>query len=137
MHAPKILRFVGPVLVALAACAPARDRSSPKVLEQGRIYTNWLYGKEYGKLYDRLAPEMRQVFGSAAELGAFAGRAVGTLGQERKVADERVVDEKHDKVYTRTASFAGARKPMMIEWSLTPSGAVNGLLVKPAEESKD
>lgn len=125
------------MLVALAACAPARDPSSPKVMEQGRIYTSWLYGKEYGKLYDRLAPEMRQVFGSAAELGAFAGRAVGTLGKERQVADEHVVDEKQDKVYTRTASFTGARKPMTIEWSLTPTGAVNGLLVKPAEESKD
>lgn len=132
-----MLRFAGPLLVALAACAPARDRSSPKVLEQGRTYTNWLYGKEYGKLYARLAPEMRQVFGSAAELGAFAGQAVGTLGQERHVADEHVMDEKQDKVYTRTASFAGARKPVTIEWSLTPSGTVNGLLVKPAEESKD
>jgi hypothetical protein len=106
-------------------------------MEQGRIYTSWLYGKEYGKLYARLAPEMRQVFGSAAELGAFAGRAVGTLGKEGQVADEHVVDEKQDKVYTRTASFAGARKPMTIEWSLTPTGTVNGLLVKPAEESKD
>jgi hypothetical protein len=79
---------------------------------------------------------MRQVFGSASELGAFAGRAVTRLGQERGVADERVADVQQDKVYTRTASFAGVLKPMTIQWTLTPEGAVSGLLVRPAEESK-
>lgn len=123
-------------MIGLAACAPARDRTSPQALEQGRTYTNWLYGSEYGKLWERLTPEMRQVFGSASELGAFAGRAVTQLGQERRVADERVADVQQDKVYTRTASFAGALKPMTIEWTLTPAGYVSGLLVRPAAPTK-
>jgi hypothetical protein len=136
MHTPKVLRFAVPALLAFAACTPARDRSAPKALEQGRTYTNWLYSNEYGKLWERFTPEMRQVFGSASELGAFAGRAVTRLGQERGVADERVADVQQDKVYTRTASFAGVLKPMTIQWTLTPEGAVSGLLVRPAEESK-
>lgn len=125
-------RYVVPVLLGLAACAPPGERASHVALEQGRIYTNWLYGNEYGKLWERLTPEMRQVFGSAAELGAFAGKAVTRLGREQQTVDERVADVRPDRVYTRTAAFSSSRRPMLIEWTLTPSGAVSGLLVRPA-----
>ena len=101
-------------------------------MEQGRIYTNWLYQAEYGKLWGRFTPELQRVFGSASELGAFAGKAVTRLGREQRTVDEHVADLKPDKVYSRTSAFTAARMPMVIEWTLTKEGAVSGLVVRPA-----
>ena len=128
---------LGSLALALAACSPAprgdQSRAATGLtLEQGRIYTNWLYGAEYGKLWERLTPELQRVFGSAAELGAFAGRAVTQLGQERRTVDEQVAELKPERVYSRTAAFTAARLPVVIEWTLTKDGAVSGLTVRPA-----
>ena len=57
-------RGVGP-----APCS-SRDGCTP----------TWLYGNQYQKLWDRFSPEMRQTFGSVADLASFAGRAVTRLG---------------------------------------------------------
>ncbi|HEX5386457.1 MAG TPA: hypothetical protein VFW66_07170 [Gemmatimonadales bacterium] len=126
-----------PVLLSalgIFACAPAKERTAHSVLAEGRTYTNWLYGSQYSKLWDRLTPEMRQVFGSAAELGAFAGRAVTRLGREEGKAEEQVAGRGPEQVYSRTASFTSSRKPVTIEWSLTPEGTVSGLVVRPADQ---
>jgi hypothetical protein len=101
-------------------------------MEQGRIYTNWLYQAEYGKLWGRFTPELQRIFGSASELGAFAGKAVTQLGREQRTVDEHVADLKPDQVYSRTSAFTAARMPMVIEWTLTKEGAVSGLTVRPA-----
>jgi hypothetical protein len=114
------------------ACAPPRDRSDGQVVQQGRIYTAWLYGSEYNKLWDRFSPEMRQTFGSVTELASFAGGAVKQLGVERKVVDERVEKADPYLVYSRAASFNKAQRPMLIEWSLSRDGDVTGLVVRPA-----
>ena len=116
-----------------AACAPPKDRISLATMEQGRTYTNWLYGREYGKLWERMTPEMQRVFGSASELGQFAGKAVTRLGKERSTVDEDVADAQAERVYSRTSSFSEAPQPMMIQWTLTENGSVSGLVVRPAD----
>lgn len=119
---------------AMAACAP-RDREHPHTfLEQGRLYTAWLYGSQYQKLWDRFSPEMRQSFGSVGDLVSFAGRAVKRLGPERRAINERVDDETSFHVYQRTASFDTSRRPVLIEWSLANDGAVTGLVVRPVPD---
>jgi hypothetical protein len=120
--------------VALAACAPRGEEQPRTLLEQGRLYTTWLYGSQYQKLWDRFSPEMRQTFGSVADLASFAGRAVTRLGPERRAIEERVDDVAPFSVYQRTASFDTSRKPMLIEWSLGEDGAVTGLVVRPVPE---
>ncbi len=120
-------------VVFALACSPPRDRVSLATIEQGRTYTNWLYGQEYGKLWERLTPEMQRVFGSASELGRFAGKAVTRLGQERKTVDEVVADARAERVYSRTSSFEAVPQPMMIQWTLTENGSVSGLVVRPAD----
>jgi hypothetical protein len=138
MTIPRVVLRLGSLAFALAACSPGlpggakSDRAAGKTLEQGRTYTNWLYGAEYGKLWEQFTPELRHVFGSAAELGAFAGRAVTQLGQERKTVDEHVAELKPEQIYSRTAAFTAARLPVVIEWTLTKDGAVSGLAVRPA-----
>jgi hypothetical protein len=119
---------------ALWACAP-RGEPPPRTLEQGRLYTSWLYGNQYQKLWDRFSPEMRESFGSVADLAGFAGRAVSRLGPERRAIDERVDSVAPFRVYQRTASFDTSRRPMLIEWSLARDGAVTGLVVRPVPDS--
>ena len=45
--------------VAVGACAPRGNEHPSTLLEQGRLYTAWLYGSQYQKLWDRFSPEMR------------------------------------------------------------------------------
>src|SRR3954452_22588011 len=94
---------LGLVLVVAAAGCTARGDQPRTLLEQGRLYTSWLYGSQYQKLWDRFSPEMRQTFGSVGDLASFAGSAVSRLGPERKAIDERVDDVAPFRVYQRTA----------------------------------
>ena len=119
---------------AVAACAPRGEEPSRSGLEQGRLYTTWLYDNQYQKLWDRFSPEMRQTFGSVADLASFAGRAVTRLGPERRALNERVDDAAPFRIYQRTASFDTSRRPMLIEWSLAHDGAVTGLVVRPVPD---
>ena len=118
---------------ALGACAPG-GKDAPHTLEQGRLYTSWLYGSQYQKLWDRFSPEMRQSFGSVADLASFAERAVNRLGPERQALDERIDSVAPFRIYKRTASFDTSRRPVLIEWSLARDGAVTGLVVRPVPE---
>jgi hypothetical protein len=120
------------ISILALGCAPPKERPDGEFVQQGRLYTAWLYGNEYNKLWDRFSPEMRQTFGSVGELASFAGRAVTRLGPERKVVDESVMEADPFRVYTRAASFNKAPHPMLIEWSLARDGEVTGLVVRPA-----
>ncbi len=131
---PRMVLRLAPLGFALVACGQGTPggRTASKALEQGRTYTTWLYGAEYTKLWDRLTPELQRVFGSAAELGSFAGKAVTQLGREQRTVHEHV-ELKPEQVYSRTAAFTAARQPVVIEWTLTKDGSVSGLAVRPAE----
>jgi hypothetical protein len=131
MHAR---RWAWITAAALTACAPHEGNGPRTLLEQGRLYTSWLYGSQYQKLWDRFSPEMRESFGSVADLASFAGRAVSRLGPERRALDERVERDAAFSIYRRTASFDSSRRPVLIEWGLAKDGAVTGLLVRPAPE---
>ena len=121
---------------ALAACAPRGEEQPRTLLEQGRLYTTWLYGSQYQKLWDRFSPEMQQTFGSVADLASFASRAVKHLGVEQGKVDEQVNDADPYKVYSRSASFDKSRHRMLIEWSLARDGAVTGLVVRPVPDEQ-
>lgn len=119
------------VVAAVMGCTPG-NRSARTPIEQGRLYTTWLYGNQYEKLWNRFSPEMRQTFGSVTDLANFASRAVSRLGVEKGAVDERVEPAELFQVYTRTASFNKSRHRMLIEWSLARDGEVTGLVVRPA-----
>src|SRR5580765_1070409 len=130
----RVMRTCGWALIGaavVAACAPRGEKPPRTGLEQGRLYTTWLYDNQYQKLWDRFSPEMRQTFGSVADLASFVGRSVTRLGPERRALNERVDDAAPFRIYQRTASFDTSRRPMLIEWSLARDGAVTGLVVRP------
>ena len=119
------------IAICGVACAPRADRPDQKSIQEGRRYTTWLYDSEYSKLWDRFSPDMRQTFGSVADLASFASRAVQHLGVEQGKVDEQVNDAEPYTVYSRSASFDKSRHRMLIEWSLARDGAVTGLVVRP------
>jgi hypothetical protein len=119
-------------VLCAVACAPRKEGNDQQLIQEGRTYTAWLYGSEYSKLWNRFSPEMRQTFGSVADLSSFATRALRNLGSERGKVDEQVKVAEPDWVYTRSASFDKSRHRMLIEWSVAKDGAVTGLVVRPA-----
>jgi hypothetical protein len=131
MDAP---RWILALTLAAVACAPRGDPPDRQLIEEGRTYTAWLYGSEYNKLWDRFSPEMRQTFGSVADLSSFATRALRHLGSEQGKVDEQVKRADPYRVYSRSASFDKSRHRMLIEWSLAKDGAVTGLVVRPEQE---
>jgi hypothetical protein len=122
----------GIVLVAAAlACGPRTDPQT-NLLKQGRQYTDWLYGSQYEKLWNRFSPDMRQTFGSVGDLAAFAGQAVTRLGREQGQVDEQVDAASPLRIYSRTARFDRSRHRMLLEWTMAEDGAVTGLVLRPA-----
>jgi hypothetical protein len=124
-----------PLLLLLAACAREPTVSPPEpqsTTAYGRAYTAWFYAGEIDRLWDRLSPEMRQLFGTPAGLRSFRGEVQTDAGAERQVIEERVVPWLQSEIYNRTATFAKLGDPLWIQWTLGPTGVVLGLLVKPA-----
>ncbi|MBA3346104.1 MAG: hypothetical protein H0T44_12560 [Gemmatimonadales bacterium] len=115
----------------ILACTRQGDSADSSLMEQGRLYTSWLYGSQYQKLWDRFSPEMRQAFGSVGELADFAGAAVTRLGAESGAVDERLDQAEPFRIYSRSASFDKAAHRMLIEWSLAEDGVVTGLVLRP------
>lgn len=124
-------RWALAMVLCAVACAPRKERPDQQLIQEGRTYTSWLYGSEYNKLWDRFSPEMKQTFGSVADLSSFASRALRHLGSEQGKVDEEVKEAEPDRVYSRSASFDKARHRMLIEWSMAKDGAVTGLVVRP------
>ncbi|HEX6643210.1 MAG TPA: hypothetical protein VF037_00950 [Gemmatimonadales bacterium] len=132
------MRAPAPIALALAAalCASACERAAPEgdAEANGRLYTEWFYGQDFDRLWERFSPELKQEFPSAAELARFAGTTVAELGAERGAARERVVREDSVTVYTRLASFERAPNPVLLQWTLARDGRVTGFVVRPAPE---
>jgi hypothetical protein len=117
---------------AALACGPQADPHTSTLLSQGRQYTDWLYGSQYEKLWNRFSPDMRQTFGSVSDLAAFAGRAVTRLGREQGQVDERVESATPLRIYSRTSAFDRSSHRMLLEWTMEEDGEVTGLVLRPA-----
>ena len=121
------------VLAAAAlACGPQADPQTSSLLKQGRQYTDWLYGSQYEKLWNRFSPDMRQTFGSVGDLASFAGQAVTRLGREQGRVAERVETASPVRIYSRTAAFDRSSHKMLLEWTMAEDGEVTGMVLRPA-----
>jgi hypothetical protein len=129
------MRAPAPIAAALAAIllAGACDRAAPEpdAEANGRQYTQWFYGQDFDRLWERFSPEMKQTFPTAAELATFAGATVAELGAERGTPTERVMEEESVTVYTRLASFERAPNPVLLQWTLARDGKVTGFVLRP------
>jgi hypothetical protein len=133
------MRAPAPIAAALVAIVlgGACDRAAPEpdAEANGRQYTQWFYGQEFDRLWERFSPEMKETFPTAAELATFAGATVSELGAERGTPTERVMEEESVTVYTRLASFERAPNPVVLQWTLARDGKVTGFVVRPVNDS--
>lgn len=113
----------------LAACTGGGGERS--TLDLGRTYTQWMFGGEFDSLWARFTPEMQRTFTTRADLERFVGRTAEELGHEKGEASERTSTAAGTRVYSRTASFERAPRPVEIQWSLAPDGRVTGMFVRP------
>lgn len=132
--------LVATLALALGACASApvpSDASPPAPadgygLAFGRTYTGWLYAGETARLWERLSPEMRDVFGTPEGLTSFGNQVRAEAGAERAVLREQTLPWLQSEVYNRTAEFERGSGPLWVQWTVDKTGLVLGLLVTPA-----
>ncbi|HLS47572.1 MAG TPA: hypothetical protein VK012_03575 [Gemmatimonadales bacterium] len=121
--------------IAALALIGCQDRAGNQDAEaNGRLYTEWFYGSDFERLWDRFSPEMKETFPTSAELASFAGDAVAELGREQGSPQEAVVEEDSLTIYTRLASFDRAPNPVLLQWTLARDGKVTGFVVGPAPD---
>ena len=120
------------LMTVLAALACTEAPRQEPMLQQGRLYTTWLLGGRFEPLYARFSPEMQRTVPSVAELASFVSRSTSALGAERGPPVERVTTLGETRVYTRTARFERADRPVVVQWTVNQAGQVTGLLVHPA-----
>jgi len=115
--------------LAILACTAA-PKTEP-MLEQGRLYTSWLFGGRFAQLYAKFSPEMQRTFPSVGELASFVSRTTRDLGTEQGTPSEQVTSVGETRVYSRTARFERADRPVEVQWTVNRAGQVTGLLVHP------
>ncbi len=115
--------------LAILACTAA-PKTEP-MLEQGRLYTSWLFGGRFEQLYAKFSPEMQRTFPSVGELASFVSRTTRDLGTEQGTPSEQVTSVGETRVYSRTARFERADRPVEVQWTVNRAGQVTGLLVHP------
>ena len=103
-------------------------------MELGRAYTAWLHAGNVEPLWARLAPEARQLFGSAEGLRRFSEQVRKDAGSERALLEERLTPWLGSQIYSRVASVTKMSEPVLVQWILDPEGLVLALLVQPMEE---
>lgn len=71
------------------SAAPA----SSDVLELGRRYTTWFYADSLDRLWPVFSAELGAAIGGEAGLRAFRDQVAAQLGAERRVVEERVMED--------------------------------------------
>ena len=113
------------------ACQPAASDQRAS-MEQGRTYTDWLFGGQLDKLRARFSPEMQRTFPTVAELSSFVTRTTSELGKPSGTPTERMSLVGSTHVYSRVMQFDHASGPVEVQWTMGEDGRVTGLLIHPA-----
>lgn len=125
------MRATCALVVGLMMAGCTGGDSDRSTLDLGRSYTQWMFAGDFDKLWARFTPEMQRTFATRADLEQFVGRTAQELGHEKGQASERTSTAAGTRVYSRTASFDRAPRPVEIQWSLAPDGRVTGMFVRP------
>ena len=110
------------------ADAPAGDAR-----ELGRTYSEWFDAGELERLWEQLAPELRDTFHGVGGFREFREK-VGAWGSEQAVLSECVTSWLGSRVYSRTAEYSHAAAPILQQWVFDAEGTAVGFLVEPGSE---
>ena len=101
--------------------------------ELGRAYSEWFGAEELERLWEQLAPELRDTFHGVGGFREFREK-VGAWGSEQAVLSECVTRWLGTRVYSRTAEYSHAAAPILQQWVFDEAGMAVGFLVEPGSE---
>ena len=107
------------------ADAPAGDAR-----ERGRTYSEWFDAGELERLWEQLAPALRETFHGVGGFREFREK-VGAWGSEEAVLSECVTHWLGSHIYSRTAVYSYAAAPILQQWVFDETGTAVGFLVEP------
>ncbi|HEX2223084.1 MAG TPA: M23 family metallopeptidase [Thermoanaerobaculia bacterium] len=118
-------------LLAVGSAAARGQTSAADARELGRQYTEWFYSGETARLWGRLSPEMKKLFGTAEGLAGFRTQVEAQAGTETAVLSEEVQERDGLRAYLRLARFSKAPGPVAVQWVVAADGTVTGFAVRP------
>jgi murein DD-endopeptidase MepM/ murein hydrolase activator NlpD len=122
---------MNPMKSILLALAIALQGPAAPPLEQGRELTSLLYQGKDAEVWSRFSDRMKQAIGKVENLAALRAQVAEQAGTEAAVIDERVEAVNGMSVYARIARYTKAPEPVMVQWTLSAGGVVEGFFIRP------
>lgn len=132
------LLVCGGVARPLEAQSPVQEGlSDARVMELARDYIALLQAGEYDRLWEHLAPEAQQRFGTIEQFRTASQTVMGRLGTEVLVVEETVEPARvgmiAHKMYHRVSTYTGAEGGRVrLTIGLVNDGSIGGLTARPA-----
>lgn len=114
--------------------APAAEASDEQIREMGRRATETLREGSLDGLWERMTPQMQQVFGGSVE--TFRGvpaQLTAQLGEETAVVEESVARQGGFRVYQRISRFSKVGSEVVTAWTFDGEGRIAGFVVQPRQ----
>ncbi len=107
--------------VFVTACG-SHDSTGPgdkSTLNQGRMYSQWLYQNQITDLWDHASNMLKMQMGNdPGNFAAYRDWLMGELGEEGGLLNEHVLTIQSTSLYERTANFPGLPVPGALDWWL-------------------
>ena len=121
---------------APAAGAPLTDE---RAMELGRGYIEMLANRDFAQLWQHLAPQPKERFGTVERFRAETEGALNTLGKEVGVISERIEPARQGMVatrlYFRISRYAGnGETPVGLMIGLTNDGSIAGMQLRRGDQ---
>lgn len=132
------LLVCGGVVEPVAAQSPVQEGlSEARVMELARGYVELLQAGEYDRLWEHLAPEAQQRFGTLEQFRTASEGVMTRLGTEIVVLEERVEPARSGmvahKLYHRISNYTGAEgASVRLTIGLVNDGSIGGMTARPA-----
>ena len=134
------LLVFGGVFDPAAAQTPAAQEalSDERVMELARGYVELLQSGEYERLWEHLAPEAQQRFGTLEQFRTASAGVMTRLGTEAALVRETVEPARAGmiahKLYHRVSRYTGADgTPVRLTIGLVNDGSIGGLTARPVQ----
>jgi len=116
---------------AMGQTSPNSPMPPQRALATGQQYAAYFFAGDSKTLWEKMSPTMQSFLKSEDAWSKFNQAALQQIGKETAVTNQRVMPSIHDQVYTRLFSTDAAPAPFVLTISITPDGAIDGLLITP------
>ena len=121
------------------APAPGAALTDERAMELGRGYIELLAARDFAQLWQHLAPQPKERFGTVERFRAETEGALNTLGKEVGVISERIEPARQGmvatKLYFRISRYTGnGETPVGLMIGLTNDGSIAGMQLRRGDQ---